>query len=113
MNTKRSKFKGIRGSWFATNKQGERLPCVHKHWCGDWPNYYDPGIKPGERKKADEFIAAIKADKRVILTSDVIADGSPRATFDRADYIGEYTVDNVVADRRGLRFTFVERAEAA
>jgi hypothetical protein len=113
MNTKRSKFKGQHGSWFATNKQGERLPCVHKHWTGKWPEYYDPGIKPGKSKKHDEFIAAIKSCKRVILTDSAVAEGEGSRTFDRVDYIGEYTIDNVIADKRGLRFRFVERAEAA
>jgi hypothetical protein len=100
------KAKGKHGSWFATTSRGETLPCVHKYWADHWPNYLDPGVTPGARK-ADEYIAAIKSGKRVILCDDNVS--SDESEFKRAGYIAMYEVDNVEADERGMRFTFVRR----
>jgi hypothetical protein len=99
----KKKAVGIRGSWFA-DVDGERLPCVHKHW---WRNgvYHDPNAVPGE-KKWDDFILAIQQRKRVILTDDEPWTGG---AFVRKGYIAIWDVDNVRIEGSDLTFKFTNR----
>jgi hypothetical protein len=99
------KAKGSRGSWFA-EVDGERLPCVHEHWARKWPDYNDPGIKPGGRKE-NEYIDAIKNGTVILTTDDVVSQEPFR--FSRTGYVAIYTVEDVTADDSGISFRFVSR----
>jgi len=108
-----TKVRGQRGSWFAS-AGGELLPCVHAHWFKDeW--YADPGAHPGHpghpgHPQWDEFIAAIKASKKVILTADNVDEAG---NFERTGYIGIFSVNDVAVSDGILTFKFVERLEDA
>jgi hypothetical protein len=102
------KATGERGSWFAT-VDGERLPCVHRHW---WKNgrYCDPHVQVGE-KKWDEFIAALISGKKAILTNDEPWNGS--GPFIRRSgkeaYIALWDIEDVRVEDGKLTFRFARR----
>jgi hypothetical protein len=104
----RKKATGQRGSWFAVI-DGERLPCVHKHW---WKNgrYRDPNARPGERKW-DEFIAALQTGKRAILTNDEpwSGEGPFVRKSGKEAYIAVWDIDDVRVDGSELTFRFASR----
>lgn len=106
-----SSAKGSVGSWFAV-VDGERLPCVHKHWCeGKAQSYNDPWVRRG-RAHADEFVDAIEANKTVILCEDEITENEGREPgFKRKTYIAVFEVSDVVCDDDGLRFKFAKRGK--
>jgi hypothetical protein len=99
------KAKGKSGSWFATlSTTGEELPCVHEKWFNGnrgRPYYLDAGAKP-EEAIWEKFIDAIRQKGRVILTSE-------GENHRRHKYKDAWRVENVVVDKNGLRFDFVER----
>ena len=100
---------GERGSWFAT-VNGERLPCVHKHWI-KFTHHCDPGYVEGERQW-DELFAAIMEGKKIIVTKDDVESRPDRksgAGFTRTGYVAVFAVDNVTADESGLRFDLKNR----
>jgi hypothetical protein len=99
----RAKAIGRRGSWFA-KVNGERLPCVHQHWFTgveyDDP-FYQEGLEPWP-----EFVEAIKAGGKVVVTRDEVtvkADGKPPA-FKRSGYVAVYRVSDVRIEGSHLRF---------
>lgn len=107
----KKKAVGSRGSWFA-DVDGELLPCVHKHWWASGGLYDDPGLRPG-MPKGDELVVAIRAAKRVVLTSDTATFGGAGEVvgFERTGYIAVYEVDAIEYDEAGLRFKFVKRLD--
>jgi hypothetical protein len=98
-----SKAVGQRGSWFAV-VNGDRLPCVHKHW---WRSgrYHDPNAIPGQ-PRWDEFITALQTNKRAILTDDEPWSGGP---FIRKGYIAVWDIDDVKIEGSDLTFRFFRR----
>jgi hypothetical protein len=100
------KASGERGSWFAT-VNGKQLPCVHEHW---WQpatrGYLDPGAKPGQRIW-DEYIDALKREKRAILTKDKVS--KDEKSFERIGYTALFEIDQVEVTAAGLQFIFVKR----
>ncbi len=111
METK--KATGRQGWWFAV-VDGAALPCVHKHWLTGL-SYHDP-FKRHEHKnigaKIGEYVDAVAAGRRVILTDDdatLDSDGEVIA-FARSRYIAVFEVDDVTyAAPDGLRFRLVDR----
>ncbi len=106
---KASKAIGERGSWFAI-VGNERLPCCHAHWVKG-THHNDPGYIAGV-KQWDELLAAIAANKKVILTKDgpkPDPDKKSGMAFDRIGYIAIFEVANVEADTIGLRFDLTNR----
>jgi hypothetical protein len=102
------KAKGQRGSWFA-EVQGESLACVHQHWLtGTW--YHDPNMRDGV-PPWPEFIAAIRRERRVILTKDAVLGADETIGFERQGYIAVFGVDEITTDGRDLRFRLVERLQ--
>jgi hypothetical protein len=102
---------GERGSWFAT-VEGERLPCVHEQWCKfelRQMHYHDQLVQPGERQ-CEEFVAAIQAQRRVILTRSKHQHGEVQ-TAEREGYIALFQIDDVEFGADGLRFRFTKRLE--
>ncbi len=100
---------GERGSWFA-KVDGERLPCVHQYWVKGL-HHCDPGFGSGERQW-DELFRSIVELKRVILTKDepiAAPDRKSGFLFNRTGYIAVYSVANIEADDRGLRFDLTGR----
>jgi hypothetical protein len=101
---------GERGSWFA-RVDGERLPCVHEQW---WKKevgqlYHDQLVRPGERQ-CEEFVAAIRAQRRVVLTRSKHRHGADQAA-ERDGYIAVFEVDDIEFDDDGLRFRFTKRID--
>ncbi len=103
------KATGSRGSWFAT-VDGESLPCVHKHW---WKNgrYHDPHACLGQ-PKWDEFIAALKAGKKAVLTNDdLLPSGGFKRKSGQEAYIGVFEIDEIEVNGTDLMFRFVRRID--
>jgi hypothetical protein len=97
-----------RGSWFAS-LNGEEMPCVHDFWTRRTPSrmdYADPGVNELQPQWA-EFISALKAMKKVILTRDTTTDNG--RTFKRRGYIAVMSIDDVEVINGALRFRFVDR----
>jgi len=52
--------------------QRGRLPCVHQHWCRSFEYddpFYQEGVKPWP-----QFVAAIKAGGKVVVTRDAVTE---------------------------------------
>lgn len=101
--------RGERGSWFA-DVNGERLPCVHRHWITG-TRHSDPGYVEGEGQWP-AFLDAIKSKQRVVLTNDDPISAPEKKSglaFNRTGYIAVFKVGNIEADEIGLRFDLVER----
>jgi hypothetical protein len=94
---------GTRGSWFA-DVAGARLACVHRHWLKG-RRYSDPHAEPG-RPPWDEFIRAIAAGGKVVLTNDDHLGGG---SFRRTGYIAVWSVANVHVSNSTLTFEMVDR----
>lgn len=101
---------GERGSWFA-KVDGRRLPCIHaKRLSG--MTYTDPFDREEVAHKVDEFIAALKSEKRAILT-----DGTPIKNpagkivgWERSSYVAVFRIDDIRYDKiGGLQMELVER----
>jgi len=109
----------IRRAWFATatweDKTQDRLPCAHKYWCeGNWPHYSDAWFgttDAAHHGKVAPWIAAAKADPRVILTEDAVNKDaiSGDGFFTRTGYVGVFDIADLIIDRDGLRFKFTKR----
>jgi hypothetical protein len=100
---------GERGSWFA-NVDGERLPCVHKHWVRGRV-HVDPNFDPSDPKFI-ELVDAIEREKRVVLTNDnaiVSPEKKSGIGFERTGYIAVFEVDDVTTGPEGLRFELRNR----
>jgi hypothetical protein len=97
----KKKALGERGSWFAT-VDGERLPCVHQHWITG-TRHCDPHVRTDG--KWPNFIEAIEAGKKVIVTKDDVT------TWTRTGYVAVFRVENVVVDETGLCFDLAERLD--
>ena len=95
---------GHRGSWFA-KVDGELLPCAHKHWF-QGGEYNDPGVEEGTQVW-DEFIAALKATGKTILTTDNVSHDEKQ--FKRTGYIAVFATDHVRVEDGCLRFRFMDR----
>jgi hypothetical protein len=67
--------------------------------------YRDPEACPGERKW-DEYIAALRTQKRAILTNDTVSESG---TFHRTGYIALFTIDDIAVTVNGLEFEFKDR----
>ncbi len=105
----RLKAIGERGSWFGS-VNGERLPCVHKHWVNG-THHSDPGYIEGEGKWPD-FVAAIRDGRKIILTKDEpipVPEKKSGVAFNRTGYIAVFMVDNIESNENGLEFDLVER----
>jgi hypothetical protein len=105
----RAKALGERGSWFA-RVNGERLPCVHKHWVRG-TTHVDPNYDPTDPKFM-ELLDAIQREKRVVLTTDnAIAHPEKKSGigFERTGYIAVFKVDDVSTGPDGLRFELRDR----
>ncbi len=96
---------GQRGSWFA-EVDGELLPCSHKHWFQPSGEYNDPGVEEGT-KIWDDFIGALKATSKTILTTDNVSPDERQ--FERTGYIAVFAIDDVRVEDGCLRFRFVDR----
>jgi hypothetical protein len=100
---------GERGSWFA-NVNGERLPCVHKHWVSG-SVHLDPGYDP-DNPKFVELVGAIRNLGKVVLTKDAVEPSSVNKggfAFQRTGYIAVFEVGDVVTDENGLKFDLRNR----
>jgi hypothetical protein len=65
-------------------------------------------IRP--QPKWDEFIEALKTERRAILTNDKVLGPSGRGVnFKRDGYIALYEIDNLIIDEQTLRFEFISR----
>jgi hypothetical protein len=100
----KEKAVGSHGSWFARVRQ-ESLPCIHKYWLKGM-QYHDPNCVLGE-KQWDEYVAAIREIKKVILTTDDIVGDRPN--FQRTGYVTIFTVDEVTLEGRDLKLRLVDR----
>ena len=100
---RKAEARGKRGSWFA-EVDGETLPCVHKHWL-QGRQYHDPQAAPGQ-PPWDDFIAAIKSGRKVVLTRDTYLGG---IRFERTGYVAVFTVDDVAASDGALTFKLTDR----
>lgn len=105
------KAKGQQGSWFANRRDtGELLPCIFKEYAHNWPHYHDPYHYDPSDPTKKEYVDAIK-NGRVLLTSNELVgtryDGAN--LWRRGNYIDEFVVANVTADKTGLRFDIVGR----
>jgi hypothetical protein len=69
-------------------------------------NYHDPNCIAGE-SKWDEYVAAIRSGRKVILTTDNVIGEGP--SFQRSGYVGVFTVDDISLDGRNLRLRLVDR----
>jgi len=99
------KAKGSIGSWFAT-VDGESLPCVHKHWWVKTARYNDHLLRSSPQ--ADEFVAAIREKKRVILKISKPNSEANPVPFKHVEYVAVWEVDNIDFDENGLRFQFIK-----
>lgn len=109
MGVPKLKATGQRGSWFA-EVDGEFIPCAHKHWTRTAPGsmtYDDPHFSPETEAKWEPFVAALKAGKRAILTSDDVTNEGH--AFERTGYIALYAIDDVEIVGENLRFRFTKR----
>lgn len=112
MPTEWAKATGSRGSWFAM-VEGERLACVHTHWC-NWTaqTYHDPWVLPG-RAHSDEFVDVIRDKMNVILCEDEITENPGKEPgFTRKKYIALWEVSDIAWDEDGLRFRFAKRGKS-
>jgi hypothetical protein len=111
------KLSGMQGSWLVnvTYDDGstERLPTAHAYfWVHGQPPHYqrrlgDVGSTGRDTKKFTDYIDALKAKKRVVLTKADIDEAT--APFERADYLGVFDVDDIKLSDDSLSFRFVRR----
>jgi hypothetical protein len=100
---------GERGSWFAS-VDGERLPCVHRHWING-TTHLDPCLDLTNSKFV-ELVDGIRESGKIVLTNDEVTgdpDTDEGMTFVRSGYIAVFSVDNLTTDNGGLQFELKER----
>ena len=116
------KLTGMQGSWLVnvTYDDGstERLPTAHAYFWSSGNQYQrrsgdvgSNGFFRDNPKKFAEYIEALKANKRVVLTKDDIDEAT--AHFKRADYQGVFDVEDITLSGDSLRFRFVRRLPIA
>lgn len=104
--------KGRRGSRFAALPDGTQLPCVHRYWMkrGEYEARFVIHGDPAW----EEFIAAIRRDRRVILTDDEVlveATETQPPSFRRKKYVAVFAVEDVRVEGDCLRFRFTQRLQ--
>jgi hypothetical protein len=111
------KLRGMQGSWLVdvTYDDGsvERLPTAHAYFWASGKEYHrglgDVGSTGffKDTKKFTDYIDALKAKKRVVLTKDDIDEAAHH--FERTDYLGVFDVDDIKLSDNSLSFRFVQR----
>jgi hypothetical protein len=100
----KAKAIGERGSWFAS-VDGERLPCVHHYWIKG-THHCAPRVSQNSKKDV-ELVRAIRANHKVIVTTDRVIDEG--LGFERTGYVAVFAVENVNWKGGELSFDLKER----